>query len=264
MSMSSAAAQFLAGARVVLAAALVAAVIPRAQLLVALVVLAALEALLPDLADLEAAAVALTVASADEAEAVEALLVIEEVSVVVVSAAEVAAAAAAAVTVADAEASDINPTAMDLPMALQLVPAVHGAADLAGTDQAEAIVAADDTTTDEAVAVTIEDPAALTMNRSAAEIDTATAMVDMVEAEMGVETEAETEVETEVVMEAETKAHGSAHTTATAMTIHGHDDDIKPGRWLSLLVQGFVKGYLPFLRPSPFPSMRVRSTLFSS
>jgi hypothetical protein len=225
LSMSSAVAQFLAGVHVALVVASVVEVTPRAHPLVAQVVREGLEVLLPAPVDLEAAAVASTVVSVEEAEAVEALVVIEvsAVGVVVLEVSVVEAEAAVEATVVDEGVSDTSQTAMDLPMVLQLARAVPEAVVLVAIEEVEAVteatVVVDDTTRD--VGVTIEDPAVLTTNRLAAEIDTATVTVDMVEAE--------------------TMVHGSARTMATATTIHEHDEDTKPDLRLGHYVQGFVK-----------------------
>lgn len=249
-SMLSAVAPFLAGVHVALVVAWVADTIQRAQLLAAQVAQEALAVLLLVLVDLEAAA-ASTVASAVEVEAVEALAANEASVEGVEEEVSVAAAEVAVVMVEDEEASGTNRTAMDPPTVLRLVLVVlEVVVALAATEEMvvvmEVTAAVDDTRTD--AGVTTGDPAVLTMNRSAAEIDTATAtvMVGMVEAE--------------------TMVRGSVHTTATATTIHAHDEDIKPRPTAKLSCQGFVKkkGYLPFSSPQPFSSMRVRSILFSS
>jgi hypothetical protein len=176
---------------------------------------------------LELVAAASVVASVDEVVVVAALAVIEEVS----EAASVAEAAVVVVTlVAVAEELGTSPTAMDLPMALQQVLAVHEVVAAAATE-----AEVDDTTTDvaAAVAATIVDPAAPTTNPSAAETDIATATVG-------------------TVVEVETTAQGSADTKATATTIRDSAADTKPILGLkSCLLQGFVKGYLPFLRLHP-------------
>jgi hypothetical protein len=147
------------------------------------------------------------------------------------------------------EESDTNPTATDLPMARPQVPAVHEGVALAAIE--EAVVdseateaeAEDDMKTDvaaEAAASTV-DPAALTMNRSAAEIGIATATV------VG-------------TVEAETMAQGSAATKATATTIGASAADTRPTLWLR-----FVKRLHPFSSPHhPFSPLRVRSSLFYS
>ena len=237
--MSSEAAQFLDGARVASVAVSVDEATPRGRLLAGQAEEAA-NSEDPQLALVasEPVAVASVEASADEVVAVVALVadsgVIEEASV----ADEEASVAAVEVTsVVVAEVSATSPTAMDLPMALQLVLAVHEVVALAATEEAEvdseatAVEAEDDTKTDAAAVVvaTTEDPAALTTNRSAAEIDTATATVG-------------------TVVEAETTAQGSAATKATATTTEASAADTRPARWLTYLLQGFVKGYLPFLR----------------
>jgi len=95
------------------------------------------------------------------------------------------------------------------------------------------------------VAAMIEDLAALTTNHSAAGTDTATATVGMVE----------------VAATAETMAHESVHTRVTATTTHEPDDDTRLIPRLRCILQGFVKGYLPFLRLDPFSSVRVRWSL---
>lgn len=203
--------------------ALAVEVTQRGQLPADLVAQEVLEAPLPGLVDSGAVVVVSTVVSVDEVEVVEALVVIEEVSEVEVEALVAAAEAAAGVTAVDEEVSDTNRTAMGLPMVLPLVLVVPEAAVSVATEEAvatEAIVVVDGTTIDVAGVMT-EDPAVLTMNRSAAGIDTATVTVDMVEAEM--------------------MARGSARTMVTATTTHEHDEGTKLDLRLSHVVQWFVK-----------------------
>jgi hypothetical protein len=164
---------------------------------------------------------------ADEAVAVAASAVIEVVSEVD----SVAEAADEVTLVVVVEESDTSPTATDLPMVRPQVPAVHEEVALAAIEEAavdseateEEVV--DDTKTDAvaaAAAASTVDPAALTMNRSAVEIDIATATV------VG-------------TVEAETMARGSAATKATATTIGASAADTRPTRWLR-----FVKRLHPF------------------
>lgn len=221
-SMLSAVARFLAGVHAALVVALAVEAIQRDQLPADLVAQEALAAPLPVLVDSEVAAVASTVVSVDEVEVAEALAVIEEVSVVEVEALVAAAEAAAGVTAVDEEVSGTNRTVMGLPMVHPLVLVVPEAAVSVATEEAvvtEAIVV--DGTTIDVAGVTTEDPAVLTMNRSAAGIDTATVTVDMVEAE--------------------TMARGSALTMVTATTTHEHDEGTKLDLRLSPVAQWFVK-----------------------
>jgi hypothetical protein len=166
---------------------------------------------------------------ADEAVAVAASAVIEVVSEVD----SVAEAADEVTLVVVVEESDTSPTATDLPMVRPQVPAVHEEVALAAIEEAavdseateEEVV--DDMKTDAvaaaaAAAASTVDPAALTMNRSAVEIDIATATV------VG-------------TVEAETMARGSAATKATATTIGASAADTRPTRWLR-----FVKRLHPF------------------
>jgi hypothetical protein len=239
--MSSAAAQSLDGALVALVAVSVDEATPRARQPVDQVEEAAnSEDLQLALVASGPAAEASVEASADEVEDVAALAVdsgvIEEALADEVDSAE---AADEVTLVVVAEVSATSPTAMDLPMALQLVLAVPEVVALAAIEEAEVDLEAtevgveDDTKTDAVAAVVVvvltEDPAALTTNRSAAEIDIATATVG-------------------TVVEAVTTARGSAVTKATATTIPDSAADTRPARWLQCLLQGFVKGYLPFLR----------------
>jgi hypothetical protein len=240
--MSSAAAQSLDGALVALVAASVDEATLRARQPVDQVEEAAnSEDLQLALVASGPAAEASVEASADEVEDVAALAVdsgvIEEALADEVDSAE---AADEVTLVVVAEVSATNQTAMDLPMALQLVLAAPEVVALAATEEAEVDLEAteegveDDTKTDAVAAVVVEvvlteDPAALTTNRSAAEIDIATATVG-------------------TVVEAVTTARGSAVTKATATTIPDSAADTRPARWLQCLLQGFVKGYLPFLR----------------
>jgi hypothetical protein len=229
--MSSAAAQSLDGARVASVAVSVDEATPRARLLVDQV------AVVANSEDLQLALVAselVAEASVVAVVAVAALVVdsgvIEEVS----EEDSVAEAADEVTLVVVVEVSATVPL-----MAPQLVPAVHEVVALAAIEEAEVgsevtAVVEDDTRTDAVVVVvvTTEDPAALTTNRSAAEIDTATAMVGTVEAE--------------------TTAQGSAATKETATTTGASAADTRPTRWLKYLLQGFVKGYLPFSRLTLF------------
>jgi hypothetical protein len=234
--MSSAAAQSLDGAHVASVAVSVDEATPRARLLVDQVAVAANSedlqlALVASELVAEASVVALVVAVVAVAALVVDSGVIEEVS----EEDSVAEAADEVTLVVVVEVS-----ATDLLMAPQLVPAVHEVVALAAIEEAEVgsevtVVVEDDTRTDAAavvVVVTTEDPAALTTNRSAAEIDTATAMVGTVEAE--------------------TTAQGSAATKETATTTGASAADTRPTRWLKYLLQGFVKGYLPFPRLTLF------------
>jgi methylthioribose-1-phosphate isomerase len=239
--MSSAAAQSLDGALVALVAVSVGEATPRARQPVDQVEEAAnSEDLQLALVASEPVAEASVEASADEVEDVAASAVDSEVIEEALADEVDSAEAADEVTlVVVAEVSATSPTAMDLPMALQLVLAVPEVVALAAIEEAEVDLEAtevgveDDTKTDAVAAVVVvvltEDPAALTTNRSAAEIDIATATVG-------------------TVVEAVTTAQGSAATKATATTIPDSAADTRPARWLQCLLQGFVKGYLPFLR----------------
>jgi len=148
------------------------------------------------------------------------------------------------------EVSVINQTATDLQMVHLPDLEVHEAEALAAIVEVGvvSVVSAEvnDSMTDAVVvAATIEDLAALTTNHSAAGTDTATATVGMVE----------------VAATAETMAHESVHTRVTATTTHEPDDDTRLIPRLRCILQGFVKGYLPFLRLDPFSSVRVRWSL---
>jgi hypothetical protein len=238
--MLSAVAPYPDGAHVALAEVLVAEATPRDPRLV----------VLPGLADsmLQLAPVALAVEEASVADSaavavvvVAGLAVIEEASVEVV-------VVEVGLVVAE-EVSATNPMATVLPMVRQPVLAVPEVVDSAVTEgvvEASEVIAVEEAVTTTGAVVVVatmtEDLAAQTTSPSAAETGIVTAMVGMVE------------------VAATMAAHGSVGTRATATTIRDSEGDTRPTSRLWCLAQGFVKGYLPFLRLDPFSSMGVRST----
>ena len=254
LSTSSAAALYLDGALVALVAVSVVEATLRAHPLVVPLPPAALELLqlapvvLVDAAEASRAAVSVDVAEAAsgvDSEVIEEAASEEDLAGAVE---EEVVATAVAVEVSVTNQTVTGPQMVHLP-GLE----AHEAEALAATVEVGvvSVVSAEvnDSMTDAVVVVVvaamIEDLAALTTNHSAAGTDTATATVGMVE----------------VAATAETMAHESVHTRVTATTTHEPDDDTRLIPRLRCILQGFVKGYLPFLRLDPFSSVRVRWSL---
>ena len=244
--MSSAVAQSLDGALVASVAVSADEATPRARLLAVRVEVAANSAA-PQLALVasELVAAALVVVSADEVAAVAASAAIEVVSADEVDL-EVEAVVDVVTLVVVVEGLVTNPMATALPTARQQVPVAHEAVasveieEVAADLEAIELEAVEDDTKIAVVVVEVastEVPAVLTMNRSVAEIDIATATVV-------------------VTVEAETTL-GSAVTKATTTTIRDNAADTSLTRcWLGCFhslsevsfCKGLSKGYLPFLR----------------
>jgi hypothetical protein len=245
--MSSVAVPCLAGAHADLVEVLVDEAIQRVPLLVDLVD-SALQ-LVP--VALEAAAEASLVASPVAEVDVVGLAAIAEADSGVDLEVVVEAVVAVALAVVEEE-SAISPMATVHPTALLLglvVPEEEAAVDSEVVIEAMAETVGEERVlmTGEAAeaATAIEAQAEQTTSPSEAEIDIATEMVGMEE-------------------EAGTTARGNVGMRATATTIRDNEGDTSPLPRLGCLLLGFVKGYLPFLRLTLFPSTRVRSSLFDS